>query len=279
MAYDPYGGQTTEQQLTIGTAAKEMALGAISPTTMLAPYTMWPGTYSTSKGIWTPFETRGSAWKKQIGLAREAWKGGKISGIKGTFKSAGNLFNPLGSGHRRFNNFLNTDYNKIIKEELHNVSISNIKANNQKMNIITMEKLGVNKSTLKNARSDYLKTFIESKRLGIKASESTKLLKSQNLLKWGIRGGKAVSAVGLTMLAWDIGSLVARPLAQAAMNTVGNIAKDYQNRFMPEMGGQLQLSYLSQGAATERQRSIQAISKSYINGRSAMGGEASMMHS
>jgi hypothetical protein len=68
--------------------------------------------------------------------------------------------------------------------------------------------------------------------------------------------------------------MVVKPLAQAAIGALNNIATEYQNRFMPEMGGQLALSYMSQGAYTERQRAIQSISKSQINGRSALGQEA-----
>ena len=47
---------------------------------------------------------------------------------------------------------------------------------------------------------------------------------------------------------------------------------------MPEMG-KLTSSYLSYGASTERQRAVRAISKGYINGRSAYGQEAAYMHS
>jgi hypothetical protein len=99
------------------------------------------------------------------------------------------------------------------------------------------------------------------------------------MASWGIRADKVGTAVGLAMFACDVGTMIAKPLAQTAMGAIERMASEYSNRFMPEMGGQLQLSYLSQGAATERQRSIQAISKSYINGRSAFGSEGSMMHS
>lgn len=98
------------------------------------------------------------------------------------------------------------------------------------------------------------------------------------LLKFGAGVMKGASFVGGAMMAWDFVSMVGIPLGRAAIRGLDNVMGEYQRRFMPEMGGRLEMSYLSKGAATERQRSINAISKSYINGRSAFGEEARYLH-
>ena len=100
----------------------------------------------------------------------------------------------------------------------------------------------------------------------------------QSAARWGLRAGKAVGLVGALALTWDITKLTMRPLGEAIMLGAENLATEYQNRFMPELGGRLKMTYLSQGAATERQRAVQAMSKAYINGRSAFGTEAQSYH-
>jgi hypothetical protein len=96
--------------------------------------------------------------------------------------------------------------------------------------------------------------------------------------KWGIRGAKVASYVGLAMFAWDMINMVGEPIGRSLLGAVDKTMTDYQQRFMPEVGGRLALSYLSQGAATERQRSLNALSKSSLSGRTGFGGEASMQH-
>lgn len=96
--------------------------------------------------------------------------------------------------------------------------------------------------------------------------------------KFGVLAGKTVSFIGLASIAWDISKMVAEPLGRGIVGSVNSILNTYSERYNLDIGGKLSLGYLSQGAATERQRAIDAISRSHINGRSIMGSEASMMH-
>lgn len=98
-------------------------------------------------------------------------------------------------------------------------------------------------------------------------------------LKWGVRGMKAVSAVGFLAFAADAAGMVFEPIGASLVQQANSLAERYEQRFMPELGGRLNMAYMSTGAATERQRAIQGISKAYINGRSAYGSEAAYMHS
>ena len=83
------------------------------------------------------------------------------------------------------------------------------------------------------------------------------------------------------MIAWtmyDIAKMVAEPFGRYLVENVNRVATSWADRYKPEMGGQIALSYMSTGAATERQRAVEAISRSYTNGRSAVGNEAQYMH-
>lgn len=97
--------------------------------------------------------------------------------------------------------------------------------------------------------------------------------------KAAIGTGKAVSVIGALWLAADVGMMVAEPLGRMLVEQTNAVIDRAQQRFMPELGGKLNAAYLSYGAATERQRALDAISKSHINGRSAYGQEAAFMHS
>jgi len=97
-------------------------------------------------------------------------------------------------------------------------------------------------------------------------------------VKGALLAGKAYSVYGIASLMYQGIKLVANPLAQMGVNAVDQMYDKVSSLARPEMGGQLSYDYLSQGAATERQRAIQAISKSRINGRSMMGNEAQYMH-
>lgn len=285
MTYDPYGGQLPEQQMSNGDIVKDVLTAPLRPSTYLYSY-MWPGAFSQKKGIMTPFETKGKVWKEEISNIRNSFKSGKIAGIKGTFGSLKRL-GPFGKGHRIGQQFLNIDYKKRItnSKNLQKYHINKLKT--LQPDVTTFRELK-NQGFLKKRKlivkgerlqHEYMKHKVASLKMGERIVESTKKLGLQRLAKLGIIGAKAGSVVGMAMLAWDLASLVAAPLAQAGMNVLNSAANTFQSRYMPEMGGQLQLSYLSQGAATERQRSIQAISKAYINGRSAFGQEGSLMHS
>jgi len=102
---------------------------------------------------------------------------------------------------------------------------------------------------------------------------------TRTAMKWGFRAMKAVSIVGFASTAIDIGLMVGEPIGRVLMNQAANLMGRFQDRFMPHLGGHLNSGFLSYGAATERQRAVNAISKAYINGRSAYGQEAMYTHS
>lgn len=90
-------------------------------------------------------------------------------------------------------------------------------------------------------------------------------------------GFKTASIIGIASLMWDVASLVGEPVGRAVMNNINEGFSALQNIGRPE-GNRLSLSYLSVGAATERQRAISAISRSQLNARSALGNEGALIH-
>jgi len=107
--------------------------------------------------------------------------------------------------------------------------------------------------------------------------------KKANLGRYAIRGGLIggkLTAFGIIgALVFSTAMSLGEPIGKAMISSVDKGLGFYNNRFMVETGGGLARGYLSQGAATERQRAVQAISKAYINGRSAIGQEAFFLHS
>jgi len=102
---------------------------------------------------------------------------------------------------------------------------------------------------------------------------NTRLMRmGMRLAKWGSRGVLALSVASL-------GYMVGEPIGRSIVQGFTDVVNNFHNRFMPEMtGSRLQEGYLTRGAATERQRAIEALSKSSLNGRSAFGQEANFFH-
>lgn len=98
------------------------------------------------------------------------------------------------------------------------------------------------------------------------------------LLKTGLAIGKGSAYLAVADLMYQGIKMVMNPIAQAGVNAIDNTFNSIESFIKPEIGGKLNMDFISQGAATERQRAIQAISKSRINGRSVMGSEAQYMH-
>jgi hypothetical protein len=94
----------------------------------------------------------------------------------------------------------------------------------------------------------------------------------------GILGAKLGAYGAVASLMWDATSMVFNPIAQAGVQAIDNTFSKLEGLGRPELGGQLNMAFLSQGAATDRQRAIQAISQSRLNGRSILGQEAQYMH-
>jgi hypothetical protein len=96
--------------------------------------------------------------------------------------------------------------------------------------------------------------------------------------KWAIRAAKVGSVIGATMFAWDMAKMVGEPIGRAVVGQLDTALTEWEDRFMPELGGRMQMTYLTQGASTERQRALQAMSKAQITGRSAFGQESKYVH-
>lgn len=95
----------------------------------------------------------------------------------------------------------------------------------------------------------------------------------------GLFAAKGFAMIGAASLLWDVTQAVAQPIGNLLVHEGNRIMDNFHARFMPELGGRLAMSYMTTGAATERQRAVSAISKAYINGRSAFGQEAVYSHS
>ena len=83
-------------------------------------------------------------------------------------------------------------------------------------------------------------------------------------------------AAGATLMYQAI-KMVTNPIGQAVTQSIDSTFNKFNQLTRPELGGQLNLAFLSEGAYTERQRAVQAISRSRMNGRSILGSEAQYM--
>lgn len=279
--YDPYGGQTPEQQLTAGSFTKDLLTYPFRPSSYLTMMSVNPTMWSPNKGINVPFKRlikdirSPSVYKRYLRMyGKEGAK--KLRGSAAGFarRSAIGLYTlGLSESERVGGKWLQDKktpkYKRVIRKQDFKIGMEKAKEEYFMQPKSSKAKWGFKRWQAGHNVKNEIGTF--SKR-GVKFSTA------QKLAKFGLGAAKAGSYIGLAMLAWDITAAVVKPAAQLGMNVLNNVAMEYQQRFMPEMGGQLQLSYLSQGAVTERQRAISAISKAYINGRSAFGSEGSLMH-
>jgi hypothetical protein len=320
MAYDPYGGQTPEQQLNTGDVIKDSLLYPLKVNSYFEMAKVTPLLYSPTKGIRLPYlklikdmkkanilgsiapktslagltyskltvgQKFGNFRKAISPFAKRAFKSSFTLGLTESEHVGGSLVNAKIVEGRWQTATQKSIFNKIMtmgsvpKDRAEQLSAKLAKEAVQKGKVGTFNPFARRVDALdigmkgKWAATDTLSGVGQKIELG-----SLRMVKRAAFLgRTALRVAKVGSYVGAAMLAWDIASIVAAPLAQAGMNVINSAANAFQSRYMPEMGGQLQLSYLSQANATERQRSVQAISKAYINGRSAFGSEGSMMHS
>jgi len=124
--------------------------------------------------------------------------------------------------------------------------------------------------------ADLTRSLRYAKRLSFGADALTKV--GRGAIKIGALAGWASAMYAVGSLMYEGIKMVANPVAQAGVRAVDQTFSSLASIANPELGGQLELGFLSQGAATERQRAVQAISKSRINGRSMLGNEGAMMH-
>ncbi len=97
---------------------------------------------------------------------------------------------------------------------------------------------------------------------------------SRGAMRAGVAGLKGFAYYQVGKLMWDTMNFIMAPVGQAAVQSIDSAFRMYEAGSQVELGGQIAMSYLTHGASTERQRSLSAISKSQINGRSNFGQEA-----
>jgi hypothetical protein len=306
--YDPYGSPKT------GSTVSNFITAPIRPSTYIGMYGMFPGMWSPSKGIWIPGIGKSIAGKTFPEVLTAA-KGRISSAVKSSIADPRSILPKTTSkaieagkrlstfGHRG-GGFVGTQtLNKLqLADDLYN----NIYKETLKRNLNTGISKTVAKDAAKATAEQGLKnvgkglsgvsvkkgflgagvrpSYLGPMKLGTKydAIRGVSNLAKKRILGKVARGALSVAKVGAGVMGAlavkDMIDMVAVPLGQLAVRTLNDAANRYQQRFMPEMGGDLQLSYLSRGAATERQRAVEAISKSRINGRAAIGNEAFYMH-
>jgi len=98
------------------------------------------------------------------------------------------------------------------------------------------------------------------------------------VVRLGVAAMKGFAVYNVASLMYEGINMIANPIGKAAVSAVNNTFNSLASFAKPELGGSLNMGFVSYGAATERQRAVQAISKSRINGRSMMGQEAQYMH-
>lgn len=322
MAYSPYESQNEPSQgLNISPA------GAVGEYFKLK-YLQWPGTWSGSRGIATPFgihPTRDSL-SKYFDSVKKAYKGyyNPTTGhtVQGSFRSAlsaarsnfgamakaggGRVFGydeysgklAKATDHLRRvkagefvpKNFVKAK-SRILKTKnivsgpagqyqfiFEHTDMPNFMSAGRSMDARFNSISSIDKEIL--AVNEKISKF-QTNLVGKSKNRVTRLASQKGwrtAAKWGIRGMKAASVVGAGLMAIDIGLMIGEPIGRLLVNEATRLGDRIQNRFMPEMG-KLSAAYLSYGAATERQRAVQSISKGYINGRSAYGQESFYMHS
>ena len=289
--YDPYG---SEQDLSYGDMIRESATAPLKPSSYLGLYTTLPTMWSTDKGVSLPFAGKYFAhgrfakdrFKSAISetfrmASKKGFAGWAALAGKATLGIATMGLTSSGSGRILGTKALETRISRLQKVRAgynkKRLDLLN-KWINPKLGTAIKPKSLSGKRTIAKFKNLEKEIDILQKKSTLTKETIAGLTRRRTLLKWGLRAGKAVSIIGASMFAWDLISMVAEPAGRAAIRGLDNVMTQYQQRFMPELGGRMQMSYLSQGAATERQRAIQAISKSYINGRSAFGSEAQYMH-
>jgi len=94
-----------------------------------------------------------------------------------------------------------------------------------------------------------------------------------------IRTAGLLNPVMNILLAAEVISFAAEATFKGIRATSEAINRMTEKAYNLELGGELTKGYLTTGAATERQRALQAIQGSHLSGRRFLGSEASLAHS
>lgn len=156
-------------------------------------------------------------------------------------------------------------------------------------NIKEIEKLAQEAAVSEMRASDAAKlkatnnTIVElkSKNAGLTGQKALMTVGSRTAsigVRAGMLAGKGLSYYAVGSLMWDMAKMITDPISQSAIGAINTTFNKVGGIGIPELGGGLNIGFVSEGAATERQRAVQAISRSRINGRSILGQEAMYMH-
>jgi len=314
MAYDPYQSGE-EQSATTSSIIGDMIRSPFLPSTYLWSHTHMPGMWNTQKGVVTPWGMKQSISAKNVATSfrSNGFRAGMktLWGEKGTLNPYSMMMGMYGKNKQYIGKTLlkgkitkktkdfifREEYYKSVQSASKNFMKNNLPEGtytSQQINRLSRASAVQASKILKENGSVALNRY----KLGttwhmldaqayegatVNAASRIKGLaktarRTAIAAKWGVRLGKTVSTIGLLMTAWEVSQMVFQPLGAAAVNLASRTADEWSQRFMPEMGGQLSMAYLSQGAATERQKAVQAMGKAQINGRSAFGQEALYNH-
>jgi hypothetical protein len=284
---------------------KDFITSPIKIGTYASMYATLPSMWNTQKGVWVPgigrtLESRGLAKSLGRGIRMGGTTIRRYGKTKGSAMIAGETAKRVFSFGYRGGGYVGGKVLNVknnigrIEERIASSSlrvgfseedvkrISSHLSKSGKRRLPRKMRTGKGMDEILFQKSVYEKTLHREKRRLSKyerlLSRNKQSLKLAKMAKIGIGVGKAASIVGLAMFTYDMATMIGEPLGNMAMKAVDNMYTKYKERFMPETGGQLQLSYLSQGAYTERQKALQAISKSNLNARSGLGNEASEVH-
>lgn len=279
---DPY--QDINSVPTAGSVAGSIAKFAINPLNMPA---LFPNAIDVNRGITVPFFNRydlsfSNIKKSFTRLNSTAWKEHPVRSFIYSINRMKSK-KPKITGYDRFSNY--NKLRQIYQEQLSEINkLSRKLGQNRKKPFLRRTKIKINKLKDNLQNPSNLKKLYKNDKKALDAinylEKSGKKLTRGHLLgtkamRMGMRAAKFTGYVSLIAGVIELGMMVGEPLGRAIVSNANSAITSIQNRYMPEMTmGGLQHGFLTQAAATERQRAIEALSKSSLNGRSAFGQEA-----
>lgn len=281
---DPY--QDISSVPTAGSVVGSFAKAALNPVNLPV---MFPNMLDINKGIAVPIWSKYNISPSSIKSAWQKPKNAFFKNIKR--KTEKRLFaGRLGTYHDAKYMYLDRKIALSKAKEAYRTRIKNTKFLTGIDEIQTIQGKTIEK--IKNQLKDPIKLKEISKFANNKGTMNAinylsstgksltrgYLLKTK-LLRMGMRVAK-LGAWASTIGAFaSIGYMIGEPIGRSIVSNATDAINKFSSRFMPEMSGsRLQDGFLTQGAATERQRAIEALSKSSLNGRSAFGQESLYFH-
>lgn len=277
---DPY--QDINSVPTAGSVAGSIAKAAINPFNWAA---LFPNAIDVNRGITVPFFNRydlsfSNIKKSFTRLNSTAWKEHPVRSFIYSINRMKSK-KPKITGYDRFSNY--NKLRQIYQEQLSEINkLASRKGSYYSTNKYLSIEINKVKDNLQNPSN--LKKLYRNDKKALDAinylEKSGKKLTRGHLLgtkamRMGMRAAKFTGYVSLIAGVIELGMMVGEPLGRAIVSNANSAITSIQNRYMPEMTmGGLQHGFLTQAAATERQRAIEALSKSSLNGRSAFGQEA-----